>query len=199
MALWLALVQSLILFPPQAVAQTQNYDYEPPLIEPEVVAEADANYRQTFIATVVDDVELVYVNLFYRFVGEATYQRINMVQVSRSSSYIAHIPTDPKLGLDVEYYIEASDTSGNRTLHGYAFSPKLRVVIDPNGGVIAGVVLDTEATDVGKSKTVWYVVGGVLLLGLLAGLAGGDSGGGGSDCIDGTCDVTLTLDQPSLQ
>ncbi|MGI9296183.1 MAG: hypothetical protein ACR2PS_19540 [Pseudomonadales bacterium] len=200
MALCLAVVQCLMFFPASAMAQDQGYDYEPPLIEPEVVDLAEANYRQTFIASVVDDVELASVTLFYRFVGEVTYQRISMGQVSRSSSYIAHIPTDPKLGLDVEFYIEASDTSGNRTLHGYAFSPKLRVVIDPDSGVVAGAVVeDTEPSGMGKNRTAWYVVGGVILLGLLAGLTDGDSGGGGSDCVDGTCDVTITLDQPSIQ
>lgn len=199
MAVCLTVVQCLLFYPDSAFAQGQDYDYDPPLIEPEVVEEADANYRQTFVATVVDDVELSYVSLFYRFVGEVTYQRINMVQVSRSSSYIAHIPTDPKLGLDVEYYIEASDTSGNRTLHGYAFSPKLRDVIGPEERAATAAVEAPPIAETTSSNTVWYVVGGVLVLGLLAGLAGGSGGGGNSNCVDGTCDITLTLDQPNTQ
>ncbi|MBX2838467.1 MAG: hypothetical protein KTR35_16535 [Gammaproteobacteria bacterium] len=197
MALCLTVAQCLLFYPTAVLSQAQEYDYEPPLIEPEVVEEADADYRQTFIASVVDDVELGYVTLFYRFVGEVAYQRINMVQVSRSSSYIAHIPTDPELGLDVEYYIEASDTSGNRTLHGYAFSPKVRLVIDPENRVTASPVATEAGDDSGGNKTVWYVIGGAVLLGLIAGLAGGSSDGGSDNCVDGTCDITITLDQLS--
>ncbi len=104
-------------------------DVEPPLIEHDVNDEAEADIRQNFVATVVDDEELDSVLFFYRYAGETSFSRYLMMQVSFSSTYIAQIPTDPDSYTPIEYYIQARDTSGNRTVRGYAFSPLVRNIV----------------------------------------------------------------------
>ena len=175
-------------------------DVEPPLIEHELVSESDANIRQTFVATVVDDQELDLVQLFYRFKGESRYTRTLMDRVSFSSTWIAQIATDPATPQDMEYYIQAKDKSGNRTVRGYAFSPLVRKIIP--GDVVETPAEEPQVTTkpaMSGSRKVLYVVGGVLLLGLVAAAA---SSGSGQDppvsdtCTGGRCTVTITTVRP---
>ncbi len=189
-----------------------NVDVEPPLIEHDVVAEAEAGIRQTFVATIVDDEELDQVLFYYRFAGETAFSRYTMMRVSFSYTYIAQIPTDPNNLNAIEYYIQARDTSGNRTVRGYAFSPLVRQIVVPveetsvagAAGAQSTPTAGAEGTVSGSSGShlpkILYIVGGVLLLGLLASAAsssGGDSGSsGGGECMDDGCRVTLTVPRP---
>ena len=187
---------------------TENVDVEPPLIEHDVIAQSEAYIRQTFVATVVDDEELERVQLFYRFAGETSYSRYTMTRLSFSSTYVAQIPTDPDSTTAIEYYLQARDTSGNRTVRGYTFSPLLREIVAPEpvgpapGALEAGAdtapVVDADASS-GIPKFV-YIIGGVLLIGLIAGAAGGSGGGGGGggtgdvgECTTAGCRLTVTV------
>jgi hypothetical protein len=183
-------------------AQT-SLDVEPPLIEHDVIDEAEADIRQSFVATVVDDEELESVLLYYRYAGETSFSRHVMTQVSSSSTYIAQIPTDPNSYTAFEYYIQARDTSGNRTVRGYSFSPLVRQIVPsastlPDTATTAVPAAGTAESGVGrKLPRVAYIVGGVLLLGLIASAAGGGSGGGGAqECGTAGCRLTLTVNQP---
>lgn len=179
-------------------------DLEPPLIEHDVIGEAEADIRQTFVATVVDDQELDSVLFYYRFAGETSYSRYVMMPLSFSSTYIAQIPTDPDNVDAIEYYIQARDASGNRTVRGYTFSPLVRNLIPPAVEVPIAAT-EQAATEAAVEESgsrfpkVVYIVGGVLLLGLIAGAAGSSGGGsdsGGSDCDTAGCRLSLTVDQP---
>ena len=190
------------------ISYTQGgVDVEPPLIEHDVVAEADADIRQTFVATVVDDEELDNVMFFYRFEGENSFSRYEMTPVSFTSTYIAQIPTDPRSSLGIEYYIQARDTSGNRTVRGYTFSPLLRNIVTAteSSPVVTEAAAQDSAVAVsegasGKSgiPKVVYIIGGVLLLGLIAGAASSGGGGGGdaAECGAEGCRLTLNVDRP---
>lgn len=175
-------------------------DVDPPLIEHEVTPQAVADIRQTFVATVVDDGELDSVIFFYRFAGETDFTRYVMAPLSASSTYTAQIPTEPKTYKAIEYYIQARDLSGNRTVRGYTFSPLIREIL-PAGeagsagpqATVGGVVVGDKKSTSGISK-ILYVVGGVLLLGLLAGVS--SSGGGGSSCPSTGCIVPFTIHSP---
>lgn len=185
-------------------------DFDPPLIEHEVIPEAEADIRQTFVATVVDDEELNRVVFFYRYAGETSFSRFLMSQVSYSSTYIAQIPTDPANRRAIEYYIEASDTSGNRTVRGYVFSPLVREIVAPSGTqsdapqaeADATPVSDKQTTPSGGIPTIAYVVGGLLLVGLIAGAASSSGGGdaappvSGGACGQAGCRVTVTVNRP---
>ncbi|MFK7852521.1 MAG: hypothetical protein AB8B79_00350 [Granulosicoccus sp.] len=181
-------------------------DVEPPLIEHEIVDQSDAGIRQTFVATVVDDRELDTVLLYYRFAGETSYSRYRMMRVSFSSTYVAQIPTNPKDFSPIEYYIQARDTSGNRTVRGYTFSPLVRQIVpvvidDPSSQVAAssgGEQSKSETSGFKINKT-FYVIAGVVLLGLLASAAGssGGSSAPSGECAPAGCQLTLTVNRPT--
>ncbi len=176
-------------------------DVEPPLIEHDVIDEVEADNRQTFVATVVDDEDLDSVLLFYRYAGETSFSRYVMMQVSYSSTYIAQIPTDPDSYTPIEYYIQARDTSGNRTVRGYAFSSLVRNIVprvtvaDKTSAVVDTAEQAPEQQSRGLPKAV-YIVGGVLLLGLIASAASSSGGSGGQDCGADGCRLSLTVDPP---
>lgn len=186
-------------------------DFDPPLIEHDVISEAEADIRQTFVATVVDDEELSRVVFFYRYAGETSFSRYVMSQVSFSSTYIAQIPTDPANRKAIEYYIEASDTSGNRTVRGYGFSPLVRDIIEPRGAESAAQQTQVEeSTPVADEQTtassgipkIAYILGGLLVVGLIAGAAGSSGGGSatppvsGGACGQAGCRLTVTVNRP---
>lgn len=176
-------------------------DVEPPLIEHDVIDESEADIRQTFVATVVDDEELDSVLFFYRYAGETSFSRYVMTPVSFSYTYIAQIPTDPDSYTPIEYYIQARDTSGNRTVRGYAFSPLVRniiprqVVAEQAGAMVDAADPAPEQAE-GKLPKAVYILGGVLLLGLIASAASSSGGGSGGNCEAAGCRLSLTLNPP---
>jgi len=179
-------------------------DVDPPLIEHEVTAQAEADIRQTFVATVVDDGELDSVIFFYRFAGETNFTRYVMAPLSASSTYTAQIPTEPKNYTAIEYYIQARDLSGNRTVRGYTFSPLVREILPASKAgatgpqaTVGGVVVGDKNSTSGISK-ILYVVGGVLVLGILAGVSSSGGDGGSSSCPSGLCTVPFTIQTPPL-
>ena len=197
---WFALSQALFGMS-AAYAQSSPIDVEPPLIEHDVVGTVEAGIRQSFFASVVDDNELDSVSLYYRFQNDPAYSSVLMQRVSYSSTYVVHIPTDAASDRDIEYYIQARDKAGNRTVRGYAFNPLLRTInLAETTPVASTPEPATGAVDSssGKKKTVLYVVLGVLALGLAASAAGG----GGTDdppsepCPNGVCTISVTVGLP---
>lgn len=182
-------------------------DVDPPLIEHDVISQAEADTRQTFVATVVDDGELDGVFFFYRFAGELSFSRSVMTPLSASSTYVAQIPTDPNNSAAIEYYIQASDLGGNRTLRGYTFSPLVRDILPAEqlGVASSQKSANAQVGDSGRlSRTskILYTVGGVLILGLIAGAAsssGGDGSPGPVDdepCGPSGCRLSVTAHRP---
>lgn len=203
-ACWFALSQ-VILGMSSANAQSGLIDVEPPLIEHDVISAVEADIRQSFFATVVDDNELDSVSLYYRFDKDPAYSSVLMKRVSYSSTYIVHVPTDPASDRNIEYYIQARDKAGNRTVRGFAFNPLLREINYGAASPIttpAPISADSTEPSTGKKRTVLYVVLGVLAAGLVVGLANkSDSGGNGviqsnDPCDNGLCTVTINIGQP---
>jgi len=198
---WFALSQALLGMS-SAYAQSGLIDVEPPLIEHNIVSTVEADTRQSFFATVVDDDELASVSLYYRFENDTSYSPVMMNRVSFSSTYIAHVPTDAASDRNIEYYIQARDLAGNRTVRGYAFNPLVREITVPEIAPVANASdTPTQASGSGgKRRTVLYVVLGVLALGLIAGAAGGGGGGGSGatdeTCPGGSCTVSITVGAP---
>lgn len=199
-AVWFAVTQAMFGIAPAFAQQAGSaIDLDPPLIEHDIISEVESNTRQTFVATVVDDDELESVRLFYRFSGEPTYSSTLMNRVSYSSSYIAQINTDPSIATAIEYYIQARDISGNRTVRGYAFNPLIRSITIEDaelaGNTSKASVKDASAAPA-KPKKALYVVIGVLAVGLLAGLASGGGSNGGNSCDDSGCKLDINIDMP---
>jgi hypothetical protein len=183
-----------------------TFDIDPPLIEHEVVVQAESDIRQNLVATVVDDGELDSVIFFYRFAGETNFTRYVVAPLSASSTYIAQIPTDPKLTTAIEYYIQARDQGRNRTVLGYTFSPLIREILprknpavaNPQASVGADINDDVKASG---PRKILNVEGGVLLLGLIAGAASSGGSITGSPPVGGPCGpdgclLSLTVNRP---
>ncbi len=204
--LWFTLAQILIgvsSAQAQSVFPVANIDVEPPLIEHEVVPESESDVRQTFVTTVVDDDELEAVSLFYRFENDSSYSSVPMRRISYSSTFIAHVETDPESDLDIDYYIQARDKSGNRTVRGYAFNPlnreilvKQLTVAEAEPGLVTAS--STAEPKSGGKRTVLYLLLGVLAAGLIAGVASdaGGGGGGSAECGGQVCSITINVVEP---
>ena len=205
----------------RAAAQDGGVDLEPPLIEHEALPEVEAAERQSFAAQVVDDRELASVRLYWRYAGETRFEAEAMRRVSSSSTWVADVPTPPDETRAIEYWIEARDAGGNRTVRGFAFSPLVRRTARPAGsvaggdgggasgparqresrrGVPTGGVAEPGTEASGGRTTLWVVLGAVGLA-LVVGLAASGGGGGGTPdpvggCDADGCDVTITFDPP---
>lgn len=195
---WFALAQTL-LGVSAAYAQSGAIDVEPPLIEHDVVSAVEADIRQSFFASVVDDNQLDSVSLYYRFENDPAYSSVLMNRVSYSSTYIAHIPTDASSDRNIEYYIQARDKAGNRTVRGYAFNPLVREIRAPESAASSTVADNAPAAKEPitiKRKTAVYVVLGVLALGFLASSATGGDSTPTEACPNDRCTISVIVGQP---
>ncbi len=190
-----------------AMAQSSNstIDGNPPVIELEVIPRGIAGQEQVFTSLVSDDSQVQDVFLYFRFNGQQAYNSILMESIGGSSYYIATVSPEENDTRDIEYYIQARDVAGNRTVEGFAFEPIVRQLR-------TAPVNQTDQTTAGSSTTttsgsetptpsssggfkLWHLAVGIALLGLVAGAAGGGSGGGGGGNGQ-TVPLTITVNSP---
>jgi hypothetical protein len=136
-------------------------------------------------ATVTDNVAVKSVTLFYRIIGSADYQSVNMNRTEGSDEYSVMLGYDEVLSPGIEYYIQAVDKAGNSLLHGYSFSPlKISVAnesVPPLTQNQSEDSLPSSTSEPKKKKSstwIWMVLG-ALAVGTIAVAA--SSGGGGDD------------------
>jgi len=181
-------------------AQDDAPDTRAPVIELEVLTEVAAADSQSFNAQVADDGELASVTLHHRREGDGPFVRSTMRALGGSGYFGVSIPTDRNDTSAIEYYIQAIDESGNRTVNGFAFDPLRRAFTEaslplataPNAATdaAAGGVIAKEAPRAASNSRRWWTVAlGVVAVGALATL----SGGGGDD---DNGNVPLTIDVP---
>ncbi len=174
-------------------------DIQAPIIEFEAIAEAVAGDAQVFTAQVADDRNLKDVTLYYRRAGQSPFTPIPMTIIGDSTYYSATVRTQANDLRAFEYYIQARDESGNRTVEGYAFDPYRREIVTFEPRVIEPVVVskqtvNTEPTQSAASIKWWHIALGVVALGALASAGGGgDSGDSGSRP---TVPLTINIAQP---
>jgi len=163
---------SLVLTPVYA----QSEDVTAPTIVLEEIDQGFVGETQVFTATVTDDVALASVVLFHRLAGDQTFIASTMTELGSSNVYMASVEVSPTNASDIEYYIQAEDLGGNKSLSGFSFDPLVRDI-----GVNEGAIATTGAITPGLSRNqkILYGVLGVLALGLIASQVGGSSGGGG--------------------
>ena len=122
-SLALVLVLSLSLSPVNTLL-AQIDDTEPPVLIHRQIEAGVAGELQTFLARVSDDFEISEVNLFYRQNETGEFTRIEMRPLLDSiGEYMIAVETSPASYEGLQYYIEAVDTSGNKTNRGFAFAP----------------------------------------------------------------------------
>ena len=194
-----------------AGGRTTDADVEPPVIELETLDEVRAADSQVFTAQVVDDRGLRDVRLYHRRAGKQAFEAATMRAVGDSAFHSVTLATDPADLRAIEYYVQARDGGGNRSVAGFAFEPFVRRLTPaapaplaraPATPDAAGSAEPAPARDAGPSLGSrvrwWHVALGVVAAGTLAALAGG-GGGGGSDGVADTGEtvpLTITLGEP---
>jgi len=193
-----------------SIARAQGVpDATPPLIEHEPLERSEAATRQTFTAQVVDDRDLLDVTLYHRRQGERAFAPVAMTALADSAFFGVGLETDPQDLRTIEYYLQARDLGGNRTVSGFAFDPWQRrlqaaspALAGENPAGVPNVSFGRDAgIDTPRTGSVrwWHVALGVLAAGTLAALAAGGSDGGGSAGTGGGGDgvpFTITLGEP---
>lgn len=175
-------------------------DIRSPVVELQVIAEAPANKMQVFTAQVIEDRILKDVLLYHRRAGQIPFTPTTMTQIGISDNYNVSLPTEPTDLRAIEYYIQARDESGNRTVEGFAFDPYTRVLIAQENVINTVVAQPTTITEptaksTGSKIRWWHIVAGVLVVGAAASLASSDSGED-PPAGDSTVPLTLTITGP---
>lgn len=174
----------------------QSVDAEPPTLQYDPVDRGVLGKEQTFAISATDNVELESVTFSYRFAEEADYERQPMLRQGNSDMFSITLPADA-LGSKtdvIQYYIEAIDLEGNRTLEGFAFNPITRILVDASQvgpaqtQAQSGVI--SEFNNLSTGKKILYGALGVLAVGVL--VAASDRGG--TEVAPGV-DVTVVVDQ----
>ena len=208
-SLALMLVLSLSLSPVNTLLAQIN-DTEAPVLIHRQIEEGIVGELQTFLARVSDDFEISEVTLFYRQSETGEFTRIEMRPLLDSiGEYMIAVETAPSSYAGLQYYIEAVDTSGNKTNRGFSFAPIVLplnppavATTTPDPGPVVGPVVEpvapppvtsppvaapevaeAESTGGGGLKTstvlIGVGVGALLVLGALAGAGGSDDGDDG--------------------
>ncbi len=186
-------------------ANAQNLpDTEPPIIEIEALGESVADNTQVFAAQIAEDRVLLDAILYFRRQGQAAFTGAEMSPIGDTGYYSVSIDTDPNDLRTIEYYLQARDQSGNRTVSGFAFDPFQRQLLPASSRIVQNGISNDPVSSVADNspepftpiyKRSWVQIAvGVLALGVLASAAGG--GGGSSD--DDTQSIRLNVPEPNL-
>jgi hypothetical protein len=162
----------------------QNLDTDPPVIDFNPVDKGIVGESQVFTAAVTDDNGVRSVVLHYRLDGESLYQDRKMELLGNSGIYTTTVATEENVKT-IQYYIEATDLAGNRTLQGFAFDPVERQLAPRPAPIIATPVAEAD-TGMSTREKVLYGVLGLVIVGALASAAGGGGGGGSEPQVDVT-------------
>jgi len=186
-------------------AQAQAPDTEPPSIGEDTISEARKGDSQVFSVSATDNDVITSIDIFYRLGSDASYIKSSMSQVGNTDLYSFTIPADsiPESVDVIQYYIEARDNSGNRTLHGFSFSPRERKLVDLSDTIAdtstseenTSEAQDSSPTLLGSLSTTEKVVYGGLAI-LVVGALVSAAGSGGDDNESGLTEVTLVVDLP---
>jgi len=195
----LHLLMTLVLTVP--VAQAQDNDSVSPRIVFEPLGESRRGSKQVFTATVTDDVGVERVVLHHRSAGAERYDAVAMAPLGGTGIYTASI-TSPAASVEaIEFYIEARDLAGNRSIEGFAFDPLERRLVDASpiaGNTASPTTEGPTASGMSTSRKVLYGVLGVLAIGAIAAAAGGGGGGDSGaplgDDPGGSVTVTIVAD-----
>lgn len=194
---WLAALQLIVsivaVVPVSGWAQTA--DAEPPLVDFQPVGKGVRGDSQVFTVTVSDNEVVASVILHYRFGEESLYETREMQALGDTDIYTATIVTNDaaEAVISIQFYIEASDAAGNRTLEGFAFDPFERLLVDQELAVAESseqLPIESSATPsvgISTGRKVLYGILGVIVVGALA----SSSSGGG---VQAGVDLTVVVD-----
>lgn len=179
-------------------ASAQSIDSEPPVVDFQPVDEGVLGESQVFTTTVSDNEGVSSVVLHFRLDSDSAYVAREMQVLSGTDIYTTTIETNDA-GEDVtsiQYFIEAKDYSGNRSLEGFAFNPVERLLsvreLATNSGNsnTSGESSSMPSTGMSTRQKVLLGLLGVVVVGALA--SSSSSGGGGAS--EPGVDVTIVVD-----
>ena len=186
-------------------ATAQSLDTEPPKVGFDTVDEARKGDSQVFTISATDNQAIASIAMFYRLGEDAAYVRGDMSRIGDTDLFTFTIPASaiPASVSQIDYYIEARDTTGNRALQGFSFQPLTRTLVE--GSALADNSPGSTQTEskplLGSLSTTQKVVLGVVGIAVVGALVAAASSGGGSDDNGGSSDenvpVTITT-QPLL-
>ncbi len=149
-------------------------------------------YKNDFpiTATVVDNVKVAEVLLFYRTIGDQEYSQIEMKPSGAADEYLAEVPSWKLEKPGIEYFIQAEDQAGNSVLYGFSFSPVAIQVSENAPSAVAKIdsnPFSNKKKDSAKKsskKWIWIAIGAAVVAGAAASGGGGGGGGGGPSTTD---------------
>ena len=106
----------------------QETDTVAPIIELEELEDGMADRSQVFTVQIAEDVGLQDATLYYRREGQLSFTPAPMQTLGNTGFYSVSIPTDNSDLRTIEYYVQARDLAGNRTVSGFAFDPYRRTL-----------------------------------------------------------------------
>ena len=188
----LALLATLSIASP---AFAQDVDRVPPSIAFEPLGEGRRGDTQVFSARVADeDGTIERVTLHFRAAGATDYTSRDMRPLAGTDIYTVTIDDLDPEATGIEFYLDARDEAGNRSIEGFAFDPLVRRLVGPDvPGATAAAESPPEsappvaADGLSTGRKILYGVLGVVAVGAIAAAAGS---GGGSD---GEANVPVTI------
>ena len=194
MAFCLVFCQLTLTLGGASPARAQVEDNAPPAIEFQPLAEGRRGDTQVFSASVSDDSAVESVTLRYRLEPGEPYASLPMKPLGGTDIYTASVAGADTEAESIQYYIEAIDAAGNRSIEGFAFDPLERVLRAP-GVPIAGPAPATEglASGLTTGQKILYGVLGVVVVGAIAAAAGGGGSSGGGQPLGDDTDVPVTV------
>lgn len=174
----------LLLLGLSAPGFAQGTDTLAPVIELEELTDGVADKTQVFTVQVAEDGVLKDATLYYRREGQLPFTPAGMEPLGATGYFSVSIPTDPADLRTIEYYIQARDEAGNRTVSGFAFDPyqrTLRPAPDPlqsgETPVQTPPAQETPSRQTPLLRNRWVQISlGVLAVGIIASLASSDGG-----------------------
>jgi len=83
---------------------------------------------KAIIATATDSAGVKSLVLFYRQLGEKVYQQAVMQRIDASDKFSITLDSQYYQPPGIEYYIQATDSNGNGSLYGHAYTPMILVI-----------------------------------------------------------------------
>ena len=181
-------------------AGAQTLDFEPPRIGADASTEVFRGEPQVFTVTATDNAGVDSLVIYYRLGVDAEYVSGRMQRIGGTDLFSFTIPADsiPATVNVIQYYIEASDFEGNRTLEGFSFSPVERILLDEPASVAGSDSRQSGESSsllgsLSTTQKVVYGAVGLVIVGALVAVASDSGGGSGSS--DQTVPTTIVVDQ----
>jgi len=165
-------------------------DLEPPVIAHDPISGSlKANQPLVLQVRITDDHGVFSATLFYRNSGAKEFRSLAMrLSETDNDVYVIEIPGQDISPPKLEYYIQATDVSGNTVLRGGRLFP-LSAAVESDFIPLAGTTAVAATTDdskglklndQSKSKYTWAWIAGGALLGALVAINNGKDDGGGT-------------------